>query len=670
MLSGRRAFRRDTTAETMTAVLKEDPPDFAQIPCQISPALDRIIRRCLEKRPDQRFQSARDLAFALSALSGSDSTSALKATAAEGQGALWAWIGIPLLVAALAAAAWLGMKRVPAVKRQQFAISVPGEVSHMALSADGSMLAFVSPEESTGLPMIYVQAVGSADATLLAGTEGASFPFWSPDNRFLAFFANGKLLKIEVSGGVPQALTNVLSARGGTWGSRDVIVYAPDAGSVLWRIRPDGTGAAPFTTTIREGDSTHRWPIFLPDGDHFLFWAGNFANARNDQSSGIYISSLAAKEKKLLVLCRSSVAYDARSLYYANDDRRLVSLPFDLATGKVTGSPMVVADVVGFQASTYWTALTASPNGTLVYNSNTGAATSELTWMDRNGKELGRVGEPAVQANPSISPDGTRVAVDISDPKLNNVDIWLESLQGAGNMRFTFNPGEEVVGVWSRDGKYVAYRENLDNGAGLFTKLASGLDRERKLAMVSSLEFDIIPNSWALGDTSILCLDNTPNGSTFLLVPATGGEPKPFLEAKGSETNGQISPDGKWLAYASDETGNWEIYVTKFPEAVGKWQVSRGGGNEPRWRGDGKEIFYIGPRSVLTSVAVAGGETFSTGNRTALFQFHQRAPVSSTDLFSYDVTRDGSRFLVNKYVKPERIPPLNIVLHTEAPTTP
>jgi Tol biopolymer transport system component len=329
-----------------------------------------------------------------------------------------------------------------------------------------------------------------------------------------------------------------------------------------------------------------------------------------------------------------------------------------------------VAELVGFQASTYWTALTASLNGTLIYNSSTGAAMSELTWMDREGKELGRVGEPAVQANPSISPDGTRVAVDISDPKLNNVDVWLESLQGGGNTRFTFNPGEEVVGVWSRDGRYVAYRENLEAGAGLFAKLASGLERERKLAMVSSLEFDIIPNSWSLGDTSILCLDNTPNGSAFLLVPAAGGEPKPFLEAKGSETNGQISPDGKWLAYASDETGNWEVYVTKFPEAVGKWQVSRGGGGEPRWRGDGKEIFYIGPRSTLTSASVATGDTFSTGARNVLFQFHQRAPVSSTDIFSYDVTKDGKRFLVNKYVKPERITPLNIVLHTDTPGVP
>jgi Tol biopolymer transport system component len=472
-------------------------------------------------------------------------------------------------------------------------------------------------------------------------------------------------MKVSSSGGTPQALTNVLAARGRSWGRRNVIIYSPDAGSSVWRINPDGTGAAPLTDAIRTADdNTHRWPVFLPDGDHFLFWGGNFGVAKDDQTNGIYVSSLAGKERKRVILCRSSFAYDSGHLYFANQDQHLVSMVFDPSTATVSGGPTAIADVVGFQASTYWAAITASENGTLIFNTSTGAALSALTWMDRSGRELGRVGVPAVQANPSISADGSRIAVDISDPKENNVDIWLESAAGAGNTRFTFDPGEEVIGVWSRDGSMLAYRANLSRSA-LVLKRATGLEKEQVRFGVPSSD-DILPNSWSPDNRQILCTHQIPSGSHLLLVPLTGGPPTPFVTSKGNDVNGQISADGKWVAYASDESGNWEIYVTTFPGAAGKWQVSRGGGTEPRWRGDGKEIFYLGPRGTLTAVPVDVKDTFSTGTPTPLFQFHGRAPISSTDLFSYDVSKDGTRFLVDRYLKPEHPTPLTIVLNITA----
>jgi Tol biopolymer transport system component len=327
----------------------------------------------------------------------------------------------------------------------------------------------------------------------------------------------------------------------------------------------------------------------------------------------------------------------------------------------------VVANLVGFQPSTYWTAFTVSQNGTLIYNTDVGAAQSALTWVDRSGKDLGRIGTPNIMANPTLSPDGSRIAVDISDEKANNVDIWIESAIGSSNSRFTFEPSEEVVAVWSRDGSKLAYRNAGAEGPTLLLKPATGLQNPTKrfILPASSMD-DIIPNSWSLDDRQILFTHQVTSGEYLEVIPVAGGEPSRFLTSKGSEANGQISPDGKWVAYASDESGNWEIYVTSFPGAAGKWQVSRGGGTEPRWRGDGKELFYIAPSGMLMAVPVNGANIFATGTPAPLFQIHGRAPISSTDVFTYDVAKDGKRFLVNRYVKPEHVAPLTVLLNTPA----
>ena len=667
MLSGVRAFRRDTAAETMTAVLKDDPPELSDPVRLVSPALERIVRRCLEKDPEQRFQSARDLSFALSALSGTESSTMARAAAVSRRTPPLLWLAIVLGLAAVVVSVWFATRRPAPMARMQFSLAIPDEmsVSHMALSRDGTMLVFVSPEEDSALPMLFVQRVGTANVTVLPGTQGASYPFWSPDGGSVGFFANGKLQKTAISGGAPQVLAGAPAGRGGSWGSKGVILYAGDPQSPIRRINVDGTGMAPVTQSIRTAeDQSHRWPLFLPDGDHFLFWAGNFANLKDDRLSGIYVSSLDGQERKLVALCHSSFGYDAHNLFYADDQRQLVSITFDASSGTVSGSTSVVANLVGFQPSTYWAAFTVAQNGTLIYNTSVGAAQSTLTWMDRAGKELGRIGDPGIMANPTLSPDGSRVAVDISDQKANNVDIWIEGTSGAGNSRFTFDPSEEVAGVWSRDGRMLAYRMADAGGTSLNLKSTTGLERERKaFTNPKGTMDDIIPNSWSLDDRQILCTLQSASGDHLELLPVAGGEPTRFLTGKGSEANGQISPDGKWVVYASDESGNWEIYVTSFPGAAGKWQVSRGGGTEPRWRGDGKEVFYIAPSGMLMAVPVSGESTFTTGTPSPLFQIHGRAPISSTDVFSYDVAKDGNRFLVNRYVKPEHVAPLTILLN-------
>ena len=669
MVSGKRAFRRDTTAETMTAVLKEDPPELTETGHAVSLTLDRIVRRCLEKNPEQRFQSAKDLSFALSALSGSDSSAAARIVKQGRRVPAWFWVAGMAGALLIALATWYLSGYRDRGATMQFAIPLASEVSHLALSPDGSTLAYVATEADSGLPVLYAQRVGSSEGRPIPGSEGASYPFWSPDSQYIGFFANGKLEKVPLSGGAPQALVNVWAARGGSWSKSNVILYEPDSGAPLWRINPDGSGSAPVTDHVfSPGEQSHRWPLFLPDGKHFLFWAGNFSGVREDRISGIYLASLDGKDKKLVALAHSSFALGSGQLFYADYDGRLVAVPFDVNKGATTGNPTVIASHVSVQPSTYYSALTAAGDGTLIYSATPGAALSVLTWMDRGGKVLSTLGESAVQCNPNLAPDGTRVAVDISDQKAANVDIWLENLSGAGSSRFTFDPAEEVVGVWSRDEKTIAYRSaggSVGTEAFLMTKAANGLEHERQVLRFGTSD-DVIPNSWSPDDRQILCTRQTANGAHLELVDYPEGKASVFVVGTVNHVNGMISPDGKWAAYASDESGSWEIYVTTFPAAAGKWQVSRGGGTEPRWRRDGKEIFYLGPAGMLTAVPVSTVGSFATGTPTPLFQFHGRAVISSTDVFSYDVSKDGKRFLVNRYLKPDRIDPLTIVLHSDA----
>jgi Tol biopolymer transport system component len=542
-------------------------------------------------------------------------------------------------------------------------------MSHLALSPDGRMLAFVTPDQASGANMLGVQRIGSPGVTIVPGTQGASYPFWSLDDAYVAFFADGKLKKVAASGGAPQVLATATSGRGGSWSRRGVIVYSPQASGWLWKVNADGSNAVPLTDKIFDARQivSHRWPVFLPDGEHFFYIAVSFTNNLENSARGIYVGSLAGEAKRLISEDQSNPGYANGYLFYLDEKKSLRSTRFDLSKGTVSGESQVVTDQVGYQPSIFWGAFSVAENGTTVYNTNVGSTLSVLTWFDRAGKELGHVGDIAVLANPTLSPDGSRLAEDITDTKANNVNLWLSDLKRGTNSRFTFDSSEAVVGVWSRDGNLVAFRSLALNDTNIFLKQSQGLQPAKSIFSVKTsaqATDDLDPNSWSLGDKELLCtLLSSTGGSQLVLLTVPGGKMTPFLSTKSNETNGQISPDGKWVAYASNESGDWEIYVTTFPTAAGKWQVSRGGGTEPRWRGDGKEIFYIGAGSTLTAVPVNATDTFSSGNPAPLFRTQFRANVSSTDLYSYDVTKDGQRFLVNRYAKPPQVAPLHIVLN-------
>ena len=675
MVTGRRAFKGDSGVETMNAILKEDPPEIDSAQMKVSPGMERIVRHCLEKNPANRFQSARDLGFALGALSGSDATASVRAATeaapvAPIENRSWLRsVAVGLAIMAAAAGGYFLRPKTPA-EQLEFTIPLQEETSGFAISPDGKMLALVSPDPASGEQILSVQHLGAPTVNVLQGTEGASYPFWSPDDKYLGFFADGKLKKIAVEGGLPQFLATAPNGRGGSWGSRGVIIYTPQAGGWLWSVNADGSNVAGLTEKIYDlsTEASHRWPVFLPDGNHFLFSAASFLSSQADQTSAIYLSSLSGKEKKRVLLSISNAGYANGHVFFVDKNGSLRAMELDIASGRVSGEPQIVAPQVGFQPSIYWGAFAVAQNGTVVYNSTVGAAFSQLTWYDRTGKAQGLLGDAGVISNPSLSPDGQHAVADIADGKANNVNIWLFDVARGTSSRFTFDSTEDSAAAWSRDGSLIVYRSSVQR-TDIFVKRSQGSEPAQKIFEVPAQHSndDAIPNSWSVDGKQILCIYEYGTGGSLLsLIPSAGGDAVPFLNNHADVSSAQISPNGKWVAYASQESGDWEIYVTTYPTAAGKWQVSRGGGLEPRWRGDGKELFYVGPKSMLTAVAVTGADAFSAGNVTALFRTQLRAAVSSTDMFSYDVNQDGQRFLVNRYAKPAEISALHIVLNATA----
>ena len=677
MATGKKAFAAQSHASLIAAILKEEPRPMRDLQPMTHPQLEHIVKACLAKDPDERPQSAHDLKLEFNWIRESSGISEIAKSGVEESSPQRKFAGVMLAagVLALVAAATLVFLYWPKksqAERLEFSIPLQEEMSHMVLSADGRMLAFVSPDPVSGANKVSVQRVGSSAVSVLPGTDGASYPFWSPDDAYVGFFADGKLKKVAISGGAPQVLGTATSGRGGSWGRHGVIVFSPQAAGWLWSVNADGSNLAPLTEKIFDNTKivSHRWPVFLPDGEHLLFTAVTFVNTAEDNYRGIYLGSLTGEAKRVAHLGYSNPGYANGYLFYLDDKNSLRATLLDAVKGTVASDSLVVADLVGFQPSIFWGAFSVAENGTVVYSPTLGAALSVFTWYGRAGKEQGTVGDIGVLANPTLSPDNSRLAMDIADAKANNVNVWLNDLKSGTNSRFTFDSSEDVGGVWSRDGSLIAYRSLQASDTNVFVKQAQGLQPAKSIFSAkenAQASEDFAPNSWSLDSKELLCtLQPATGGSQLVLLSTSGAKMTRFLTTRTSETNGQISPDGKWVAYASNESGDWEIYVTTFPTAAGKWQVSRGGGTEPRWRGDGKEIFYIGAGGTFTAVPVSSDGTFAAGNPTPLFRTQLRAQVSSTDQFSYDVTKDGQRFIVNRYAKPAQVAPLHVILNATA----
>src|SRR5262245_22905121 len=521
MLSGRRAFHGESAAETMSAILKEDPSELSETNHQVSPALERLVNHCLEKNPESRFHSASDLAFALEALSGATSNSTQTMTMPSLASRRWtrrelilASVAAGATVAAIGLAIALGIssfRRTPADTRiLRAAINPPEKTGFgsFAISPDGLRLAFVALETS-GKSLLWIRSLDAYTAQPLSGTEEAAFPFWSPDSRYIGFFAGGKLKRIEATGGPVRTLCTAAVPRGGSWNSDGVIIFEPTPNDPLYRVSAEGGEATPLTTlNTSRHEASHRWPYFLPDGRHFIY-----SEYGGPQSQGIYVSSIDSKESRRLIDARESIAQYAEPGYLLfRRETTLVAQPFDAKKLQLSGERIPIAEQVGFEATTLQTYFSVSQTGVLVFSTG-GAGKTQLTWVDRSGKEAGLIGPPGNYIRPLLSPDGKRIAVDGPDAQ-GNRDISLIDLNG-NLTRFTFDPGTDLFPVWSPDGNHIVFSSDQDGPRNLYQKNATGAGKEELLLKTDTNK---IPMDWSADGKYILFTVNDPKTKIDLWV--------------------------------------------------------------------------------------------------------------------------------------------------------
>jgi len=656
MATGRRAFSGANQASLVSSILRDDPEPVSSIAPAMPTALDRVVKTCLAKDPEDRWQSARDVMSELRWIAEAGSHAGAPAAVAprrRGRGRIGWEIAAGLI---LALAGWMAsglLQRVRPAPMVRFEVSLPpaGRFGYgLALSPDGGQLVFEGT--SGGVARLYVRRLSSTEVRELPGTEGATFPFWSPDGTSLGFFARGTLRRYDLSTGATRTLAPAASGRGGAWGRDGVILFAPDTGSALLRVSAEG-GAVVAETALdaRAVEGTHRWPVFLPDGVNYLF----LARAGGAVASGIYAGTIGSKDRTLVVESPSMAAYAPPGYLLYVRQKSLVAQRFDPASRKVAGAPVpIAADVpaLGETQPVGYARFSVSAGGVLAVR--TGVANlSQLAWFDRAGKMLSAVGSPGEQDQPALSPDERYVVFERNDPAVGENDLWKLDLARGIETRLTFDHGTESTATWSPDGRTIVYASGAN--AGLLNELdrirAAGSGTKEVLLRLDSKE--LFPDALSPDGRFLLYEDLSPGASLDLMVLPLepGGKPATFLATPFHEAHGQFSPDGRFVSYTSNESGREEIYVRPFPSGDEKWQVSADGGDQAFWKGDGTEIDYISLQQQLVAVPVERKERgIAFGAPRALFPVHVPTWAVTLSRSGFVPSRDGSRFLINQVI--------------------
>jgi Tol biopolymer transport system component/DNA-binding winged helix-turn-helix (wHTH) protein len=557
-------------------------------------------------------------------------------------------------------------------RSMHFSIRLPSPMRDMALSGDGRMLAFIAPQPQDGGNALWIDEIGAPAARVLDHTEGASFLFWSPDNKSIAFFADGKLKRIDATGGPVQIICDAPIGRGGTWNKDGVIVFARDSGVSISRVSAAGgpvTLVSGFEQRIATTMSS-RWPVFLPDGNHFLYTSVDFGSDLQSDASAIYVAALNSKEHRRLVSSGSNAAYVPPGYLLFVRNKTLMAQRFDAARMQVRGDAFAVANDVEYLSSVA-RALFSSSTGTLVYQTSAGTTFSRLTWFDRSGRQLSTLGTPARFANPRVSPDGRRVAIDIDDPQSSNTDIWIFEPNRPVPSRFTFDPGQDETPMWSHDGRTISWLSDRGGKNSFYSKAAnrSAVETDMLTSARLGLSFASAPSDWS-PDGRYLLYTDLHEGTLlhlWVLPLGEGGNAHRLLHGDSADVEGQFSPDGHWVAYSSNESGNWQVYVAPFPSSGGeeKYQISNDGGQQPRWRRDGKELFFLSPQRKLMAVSITKGSPPQFSAPKVLFQTHAHEPLTAEEFFTYDVSADGEKFLINENAPESNPVPADIILNWE-----
>jgi serine/threonine protein kinase len=658
MVTGKSAFSGKTPASIVAAILASAPTPVATLQPTFPAELDRLIRTALAKNPDDRWQSVHDISIGLAGISATGERYSSRSHNLR----RWQFAVALLAVATLTLGLVLALHRNNQTQALlRLAIPPPPNASFssvferlLAISPDGRQVAFTAVDRG-GQRSLWIRPLGSLEARVLAGTDDADSPFWSPDSKLIGFFAHSKLKKVDPAGGQPEVICDAGADPGGaTWNREGVIVFAPNFEGVLYRVPASGGQPVAITEPYKAHDETnHIFPEFLPDGHHFLF----LVFGRDDQ--GIHLGSLDSKEHHLILRETSVAEYAEPGYLLFGRNGALMAQPFDAKLVQTLGQPIRIVDAVE-SASGGSYSFSVSRNGVLVYWTGRRFTPTQLVWYRRDGTRLATVGPVGPYRLPRISSDRSTVAVDRLE-SANDISVWLIDSRGVPR-RFTF--GDFDLGpVWAPDSGSVIFASPRDGlPPNLFKKaLTSGAEEKRLMRSgINSIATD-----WSHdGHYVVYTANELGTNLNIWAMPLAGDQtPQPVLRTQFNETDARISPDGRWVAYVSDESGKWEVYAQRFLSPGGKWQISSIGGNQPEWSHDGRELFYVAADQKLMAVPVHVGASLDPGTPKELFQLH-----AVTDFLgnTYDVAEDDQRFLVNTPVAEEASQPLTVVINWTA----
>jgi serine/threonine protein kinase len=652
MATGQRAFQASGRASLIAAIVEREPEPISSAQPLVPPALERIVSVCLRKDPADRWQTAHDVRLGLewAAQAGSAAGIPAPVTVKRKNRERFAWAAAAILLVTSLATAWIAVTRGRALGNRRMimaSITAPegsrfetfgGNIGSLTLSPDGQWVTFAAstPERST---MLYIRPLDSDGSQPIDGTEGASFPFWAPDSRQIGFFAAGKLKKIDRTGGAAISVCDAPNGRGGTWNSDGVILFAPETQTPIHRVSAGGGGSTPITELDpSRNETTHRYPVFLPNGREYLYLRASHGLAGRDEGNAIWIGSLDSNETTRLMQSGSDVLFTQGHILFVRDGF-LMAQPFDDTALELSGDPFAIDENVGFLANYFKGAITASQNGILAYQQGFGAE-SQLIRLGHDGKELGEIGEVDRYQQIRLSPDAKKIAVTLFDLGSGTADLWLYDIARQAKSRLTFDDANDVSAVWSPDGKRIAFQSGRTGAGDIYIRQASGGTAAELLYGSDRID---TPEDWS-ADGAYIAFNKATGASDLWILPTDGdGEAFPLIQSEYDVGYSRFSPDGRWIGYVSNESGRYELYATRFPSGEGKWQLSIEGADWlVGWRSDGTELYYLDLEGDMYAVEVTLGDDLVAGIPRELF-------ATRADR-SWDVSADGREFFIGKPV--------------------